>query len=150
MAQELDRDIDDKFSQIFRNITRVRQGKKTRVISAFLSNLDPSPESSRMFPDRQRPQVSAEVQAQRAGYSRVPASHGKTWREEMITSWTIVCLLVRFKLFTTSTSTQTTSRVFTLETRSKSCPTTFSQRELSPTLTRRLDWTAISTRSKGT
>ena len=48
-----------------------------------------------MFSDRQRPQVSAEVQAKRAGYPRVSTPHGKTWREEIITSWVCVCCQVQ-------------------------------------------------------
>ena len=66
MAQDLDRDIDDKFSHIFRNITRVRQLPTTLITKQFHANLDPSPESSRMYLDRPRTEVSAEVQAERA------------------------------------------------------------------------------------
>lgn len=75
MAQKLGRDIDDKFTHIFKNVTQVVIRSRMQNVK-FTVCLDLPCELARLFPDRPRNKTSPDKESHGAGHLLLPTTHG--------------------------------------------------------------------------
>ena len=137
VAQKLGRDIDDKFTHIFKNVTQVVIRSRMQNVK-FTVCLDLPCELARLFPDRPRHKTSPDKESHGAGHLLLPTTHGmqkfilKVNKNKIFCSQNVGAALLsfiyhcRFRPCTTSTNIPRTCGVFTSG--SSFYPTTWCQR----------------------